>query len=163
MQKPQPKRAIWVVCATLAALLVGGTARMGVQLKPYWIAKYHGYNSDLHGAMLSGAPLADADLRFADLQRATLTGANLRRADLLLSKLEHARLGGANLEGARLSGATLYGADLRGADLVGAHLLGYQVFDIVEPSANLAGAQYDTRTRWPGGFHPAQHGAILVK
>ena len=30
-------------------------------------------------------------------------------------------------------------------------------------TANLIGARYDALTRWPAGFEPQQHGAILLR
>lgn len=47
-----------------------------------------------------------------------------------------------------MSDASLVGADLTGAKLAG---------------TKLVGARYDSRTRWPQGFDPRKHGALLVK
>lgn len=83
-----------------------------------------------------GANLSRASMRCADLPTA-----NLRRADL-----RSANFSGANLCMAWLEGANLEQADFRGADLSQARLTG----------ARLDGAQYDSDTRFPSGFEPAQ-------
>jgi hypothetical protein len=88
---------------------------------------------DLSGARLPGAVLAGARL-----VKATLTGADLTKADLSNSRLE-----GANLRGAKLQGTNLSSADLTQADLTD--------------------ALYDAATRWPTGFDPQKHGALLVR
>src|SRR5438067_1564918 len=82
-----------------------------------------------------------ADLHGAYLVFAPLAGANLDFADLT----------DANLRGANLAGVSLGLADLSGADLTGANM----------SAAALTGAFYDATTRWPVGFDPRRHGAIL--
>jgi uncharacterized protein YjbI with pentapeptide repeats len=47
-----------------------------------------------------------------------------------------------------VAGATLMEANLTGADLTG---------------ARMHGAYYDAHTRFPAGFDPRAHGAVLVK
>jgi uncharacterized protein YjbI with pentapeptide repeats len=59
--------------------------------------------------------------------------------------------------GKRVSLKDRGGADLRNADLTGADLHGAAL-----QGAMLTGARYDARTRWPAGFEPAKHGAILT-
>jgi uncharacterized protein YjbI with pentapeptide repeats len=56
------------------------------------------------------------------------------------------------LRGAALSRVFHQVTDLRGADLRGAWL----------SKANLTNARYDARTRWPAGFDPLKHGAVLT-
>src|SRR5438445_575366 len=102
MAKQTAQRTGWVLCALLAAVMLGGVGLLGVRLKPYWVAKYRGSAADLEGALLVGAPLRGAILEEADLR-----GADLRGADL-----DKAYLGGSNL-----AGADLCGADLREAAL----------------------------------------------
>ena len=49
---------------------------------------------------------------------------------------------------------SLLAADVaRSADLSGAKLLGLK----------LRGARYNVSSRWPGGYDPRRHGAVLVK
>jgi uncharacterized protein YjbI with pentapeptide repeats len=59
----------------------------------------------------------------------------------------------ADLRGADLTETELNQADLRGTNLAGAKLDG----------AKLAGAVYDRHTRWPAGFDPRKHGAVLER
>ena len=87
---------------------------------------------------LSGARLSGSILLGAKLARASLKGTDLTKADL-----SNAVLRGADLHGAKLQGANLTGADLTGADLTN--------------------ALYDAATRWPTGFDPQKHGALLVR
>jgi hypothetical protein len=89
-------------------------------------------------AHLSGANLSGTDLSGADLRDADLSGADLRNADL----------SGADLMTTGFGSVVLKGADLRGAEL-----RGLTTRDTV----------YDVHTRWPDGFVPAKHGAVLVR
>ncbi|MCO4763913.1 MAG: pentapeptide repeat-containing protein [Myxococcales bacterium] len=100
-----------------------------------------GFNPRTSGAVGPKAKLAGRVLRRAQLAGMDLRGVDLRRADL-----RRARLLGVQLQGADLRGALLHGADLRQARLNG---------------AKLQGARYDSATRWPAGFVPADHGAKL--
>lgn len=52
----------------------------------------------------------------------------------------------ARLAGTRLAGSCFRKCDLRRADLAG---------------ADLRGLRYDRFTRWPAGFDPVEHGAVL--
>jgi uncharacterized protein YjbI with pentapeptide repeats len=81
------------------------------------------------------------------MPRANLTAALLTRADL---------------SGANLTLAALGGAVLRGTKLFGANLDGVWLQDRPWRDADLLGAFYDIHTRWPAGFDPHAHGAILV-
>lgn len=63
-----------------------------------------------------------------------------------------AGLAWADLTRCDLTGADLYEADLRGANLSEATLAG----------VNLRDAIYNEGTRWPSGFDPRSHGAVLV-
>jgi uncharacterized protein YjbI with pentapeptide repeats len=103
----------------------------------------------LFGTYLQGAWLDSADLRGAWLARAVLEGATLTRADLSGAQLDLAALGDVRLQGARLTGA-----DLRGAWLAG---LGSSPRGV-----DFRGALYDRTTRWPVGFDPRRHGAVLT-
>jgi hypothetical protein len=127
----------------------------------YWAARYMGGGGawiDLRAAALAGADLAGADLEGAVLKRANLAGADLSRARMWDANLEKANLHTAHLVDADLRAVSLEGADLTGADLTGA-VLEKEGF----VPARLHGARYDARTRWPEGFDPAQHGAVLVR
>ena len=84
----------------------------------------------------------------------------------------------ADLVSVALTNADLQFADLRGADLREARL---RVIDLIRPGWRtptyveatrrrlkladviLTGARYDAHTRWPVGFDPQHHGAVLVK
>jgi hypothetical protein len=87
-----------------------------------------------------------------------LAGARLSGSVLQGAKLVKANLAGATLTGVELMNSSLQGADLRGAKLQGADLTGADLKDV-----QLTGALYDARTRWPSGFDPSRHGALLVQ
>jgi hypothetical protein len=67
------------------------------------------------------------------------------------------------LEGADLSNTKLAGADLTGVNLKGANLGGANLEDAELTRADLGGASYNRYTRWPLGFDPQQHGAVLAQ
>jgi hypothetical protein len=81
-------------------------------------------------------------------------------------------LRGKTLTGLRLVNANLFGADLRGAivgrvDMTRAELRHADLRGVDLSQANLSeallyGARYDENTRWPFGFDPQQHGAVLT-
>lgn len=126
---PVPKGRL--VCGVCLALL-----ETALLIKPYWLAKYHGKQTDLRGTVLV----------FGDLRRAHLVNADLRHANLHGACLEGADLTGSNLTGANLTDACLDGANLTHADLTG---------------AKLTWARFSPSTRWPAGFSPWSHGARL--
>src|SRR5262249_36183703 len=133
-------RITWAVCVLLAAVVLVGIGVLGVRLRPYWVARYRG----------GGANLRRAVLRHAPLQRAFLEYANLRDADLRASDLTGALLGRADLPGADFRGPSLKGVVLVPLVWDGPDQLGW-------------GARYDARTRWPAGFDPRAHGAVLIR
>jgi uncharacterized protein YjbI with pentapeptide repeats len=82
-----------------------------------------------------------ADFQGAILREADLRGANLRKANLTGVDLTGARLGVSNIASrTQLQGATLIDAKVSGADFTG--------------------AEYDSNTRFPAGFLPAEHGMV---
>lgn len=108
-----------------------------------------------------GAYWAGAVLRDLDFYGATFDGASFRRADL-----RKAVFYDASLTGAKLLGADLREADFRGANLCGADLRD-QDADEKGPAratnwvgAKLAGAKYDSRTKFPGGLDPVALGMV---
>ncbi|MFZ5482116.1 MAG: pentapeptide repeat-containing protein [Myxococcota bacterium] len=124
----------------------------------------------LNGADLTGSHLPGANLRGADLaeavlaqtrlnEAADLSHATAQRADFDDAFLRTAQLDGADLRGASLRGADFLHATLRGTRLEGADLTGARHLD----AADLAGATWDSRTRWPDGFDPSGAGAVLVR
>jgi uncharacterized protein YjbI with pentapeptide repeats len=129
------------------------------------------YAADLRHADLAGAHLAGTDLNYANLEQAVLVHAvlcgaslwstNLSAADLSRAHLTAATLAKANLAGTSLRDACLRGADLRGANLEGADLARERQDATTSPGQFLAGAIYDQTTRWPDGFEPQRHGAVL--
>jgi uncharacterized protein YjbI with pentapeptide repeats len=152
------------------------------------LAFAHMGEARLASANLGHARLAYASLFLADLSKADLRGAILRHACMWGTNLPGAQLQDADLRGAKLPFARLKGADLAGADLRGAILTeitgaSYQfdapeylpqpiqqsdlyriMLDAVDfAGVKLTGARYDVHTRWPAGFDPRQHGAVLVK
>src|SRR6266567_4394419 len=92
MQEPKANRMAWGIAAILAVVVLGGVGRLGVRLRPYWVAKYRGKGADLHGVFLILAPLRGADLEAANLQHADLAGADLTQARLDEANLRYANL-----------------------------------------------------------------------
>lgn len=125
--------------------LINGSTQSG---KPLWLRGANLSGADLVGVNLHGAYLGHANLEHADLRMAYSRSANLSKANL-----SEAQLLGADLREADLSMADLYKADLRGANLIKADLL----------NANLIGSKYNRFTKWPEGFDPSAHGAVLVE
>ncbi len=134
--------------------------------------------SDLRGADLSNAQLSGADLnrvqaQAADFSKANLMGANLDQADLEGAELPFAILNGArlrramlrktNFQYADLNWADLQGADLGGANLAQANLGWANLLEAQLGEAALAGARYNSQTRWPADFSPQEAGCILVE
>jgi pentapeptide repeat protein len=87
---------------------------------------------------------------------------------VVIYRVEADTLRGVRLSGVDLSCANLRGADLRdsylhqvnlsNASLRGANLEGAQLTQI-----GLAGALFDSKTRWPEGFDRWSHGAVAVE
>jgi hypothetical protein len=182
MEKPKTNNRIVWVCILLAGVVTGGVGVLGVRLRPYWVARYRGKGADLHAAALPLAPLVGAALDGANLRGANLRGANLAHASLGVdtsapprlpmaggfrgprgADLTGADLTGANLNGAWMGDVRLPGAVLRGAALAGANLKHSNLRGADLRGTNLTGAYYDAQTRWPAGFEPRQHGAVLIK
>lgn len=124
---------------------------------------------DLTGVDLRGADLRGADLNYASLSRANLSGTDLSDGSLLGADLRQA-----DLTGATLAGTFLRQADLRGAVLRDCRLSGKIPFKVQHArleGADLTGATiemdqfqvcYDHLTKWPEGFDPAAHGAVVL-
>ena len=176
----------WGLAAVLAAVVLIGIGLLGARLRPYWVAKYRGERAELQGVVLVFGPFQGANLIATKLQGANLGGSNLETANLYFANLQRANLRGVNLRGAYLAAADLRGADLRGADLTTAYVPSPGSRQMYFPketfpqilrqqampggssyftafATRLTGARYDALTRWPKGFDPLKHGAILVK
>jgi len=144
----------------------------GASLKSVTLAESDLKEVYLKGANLLLADLSGADLGGADLSKTTLVGANLDRAkldwvtppgatrhnSLAVVNLEGANLDRASLRGASLDKAYLKGTNLKRANLERANLEGAYLVGV-----NLEGAKYSTDTKWPDGFDPKSHGAILIE
>jgi len=178
-----PLAGVDLDCANLRGAKLAGANLGGADLhwSSFGNANLSGANlagANLRAASGSSADLPGADLHGADLTHAFLDRANLSGADLSGANLTNTIFDGANLSGANLSGANLtrtrfalanlQGANLRHADLRSTDLLGASTAPatrlgraVWEP-ANLTGARYDRLTRWPKGFDPLKHGAILI-
>ena len=99
----------------------------------------------------------------------TVTAARAARAVYAASRngtvrrRSRADLTRADLSSAVLLEAELQWVNLRGADLAGADLCGALLPVVNLQGAILAGARYDTATRWPPGFDAVRRGARPVK
>ncbi len=128
--------------------------------------------ANLQGADLKGVSLVWTNLSQVNLSQANLAGANLSWSNLYKALLKEATLVGADLQGANLEGANfqlanLKNANLRGANLLwtnfaGAHLNGANLQNTYLTWVNMLQAEYDHKTQFPEGFHPGEHGMILV-
>ena len=122
----------------------------------------------LTGSILIDANLKDAIMGNAKLSGATLSGAILSGADLISADLSGANLKGADLSDADLSGAILIGVNLSNACLIDANLrdaiLSFedQIDANLSDARDLAGAQYNDKTKIPKGFNPESRGMIKV-
>jgi hypothetical protein len=170
-------RRVRGLTAMLALPLVG-IGGLAVQLQSCWAAAHRAAGNHPDGAAPTGAFMDQGDLCYKNLRGvnlsgvvlppgtfltgADLTGANLQGASLDSATLNSARLRRANLRRADLHAVDLMNTDLRGADLQEANLRAADFWDADLRGVKLAGAQYDARTRWPEGFDPLDHGAILV-
>jgi hypothetical protein len=139
--------------AGLFALMLFALALSLTRLVPGWYDGGWAASPNLRGARLAHSTLHGVDLTGVDLRGVDLRGSVLAGASLLNANLTGAVLIGADLTGARLDGARLTGAHLSQADVSRARGL---------LTADLTGARYDARTRWPDGFDPTASGAVMV-
>jgi len=135
--------------------------------------KYRGHcvdfsGLDLRGAVfdgliLEGAFFAQASLYNASFVKCDLYWANFFEAVAVKADFRGASLRGANLEGANFQQACFDEADLGrdalngSTELSGADLTAASVY-----RPKFEGARYDSRTKFPTGFDPKQHGMKLI-
>jgi hypothetical protein len=111
-------------------------------------------NANFAGARLYDASFVKCDLywaRFFEAQavKADFRGAELRGGNLVDANFQQACFDEADLGRDALNGGT----NLEGADLTAASVV----------RTKLEGAAYDSRTKFPTGFDPTQHGMSLVE
>ncbi len=94
-------------------------------------------NKDIIPDLSGGDWLQKLDLSRVNFSRVLLVGTNLHSTTLIKADLRF---------------ADLSNADLTNADLTSANML----------KTKLAGAKYNSATKWPAGFDPAAAGATLV-
>jgi uncharacterized protein YjbI with pentapeptide repeats len=100
---------------------------------------------------LRGTSFKGASLYWANLYSSDFSGCNFEGANLAGASMREAKFVGANFRNAYLGLDNLGGStDLQGADLT----------DAVLEGANLTGARYDARTKFPRGFSPARAGMV---
>lgn len=141
----------------------------------------------LQEAELRGADLRHADLTAAEIPIGMIDGANFDRARLDRARmrvaapegvsLRHIRGEGMTLSsyavirvdftGAHLSGATfaylaVAGSQWRGANLRGANFRDTSLGSTINAAADLHGAVYNCRTRFPAGFDPTRRGMVAA-
>jgi Pentapeptide repeats (8 copies) len=107
---------------------------------------------------LMDAYWAGVDARGVDFYGATFDRASLRRANLEGAVFYAASLVGATLAGANLRNADLRDADLRSADLRDDSRNNRDVRRTEWSGIKLAGAIYDTKTRFPPEMNPSDLG-----
>ncbi len=106
---------------------------------------------DLSFQTVFGRFLTDRDMRRANLSSSDLAAilfkrVNLNGALLIRANLHTVGFANSSLRNAILNRASLSHVDFRTANLTG---------------ASFKGATYDRRTKWPEGFTPERHGAVL--
>lgn len=120
--------------------------------------------TSFQGAYLAGGNLSDSNLMRADFSGAHLYGTYLYRANL----------SGSSFRGATCQGAVFDEVDLNGADLTDARLVqdnmgtpcsmrGVDLRFTLLKNVVLSGCIYDSDTRFPVGFDPADQGMLLVQ
>jgi len=120
--------------------------------------------TDFEGADLSGlCAIGVTNLRGKSFRGAVLYWVNLTSSDLSSCNFENA-----DFRGAVLRDTVFVGADLRGAllgidNLGGAtQIQGANFASALLQGADLRGAQYDNRTKFPAGFVPESTGCVYV-
>ena len=98
-------------------------------------------NTDFSKARLTKTFLSHANIQNCNFEHADLRFVNLYKAQIWKSDLSHA-----DMRSVRLEAATIMGCDLHEADLA---------------NIKLEECHYDAATKWPTGFDPRSHGAIL--
>ena len=135
--------------------------------------KYRGHGVDFSGMDLRGAVFDGLILEGAYFAQATLYDASFVKCDLYWANFFEARAVKADFRGAELRGVCFEAANLQQAcfdeadlgrdalngstELSGADLTGASVY-----RAKFDGARYDSRTKFPTGFDPKQHGMKLI-
>ncbi len=116
------------------------------------MSRAHLYRMNINQADLSDAMMEKVSLHWAWAKEVKFDRANLSQGRLHDTDFRRASFVDANLTGAQLRRSKMNDADLRGADLTNAGL----------KDTILTGAKYNARTKWPAGFDPKAHGAVLV-
>ena len=120
--------------------------------------------ANLRGLVASGLELSGSDLREADLSDSDLYWFDLYSADCSHACFRFAKLQGVNFKSACLRHADLSGATIcadklgRASSLAHADLSG-----AILDGADLRGTLYDSKTVWPKGFNPLDHGLLLTE
>lgn len=115
---------------------------------------------DFSQANLADANLRGVHMRKNNFQQANLSQAILRDADLAWSNLNKSNLIKVDMSRANLFDAELQGADLTEANLTNAYLLRADLSGSDLTGTVLTEARYNSKTKWPERFDPAQAGAV---
>ena len=124
--------------------------------------------TDLQEMTLEEIDLRGANLKWVNFQGAKLRGSDLSHADLRGANLQLVDLREVGLVNSDLRGTILIGVDLRGTDLSTAKLgaFGKRYFQGnvgYLQKTNLKLAKYNSKTKFPKGFDPEDHGMIFSK
>lgn len=114
--------------------------------------------ANLYGANIANRDLSQACLVNGNLRRVLAWAAKFCGADLHKANFKHAVLESADLTNADLRDASFVGVNLENANFCGADLTG-----AVLSGSFYTGARYNSRTRFPGDFDPAQAGMIFME
>jgi hypothetical protein len=124
---------------------------LGYWLKPFFIARYNGFNTALGSVSLNRVNLYTINLQGADLEGANLKNSYLKGSWLGFANLRRADLRNADLRYTTLNHTLMDYSDLRGADLREAGIAG----------PHFVGAKYNNLTQFPADFDPREYGAVF--
>lgn len=124
---------------------------LGYWLKPFFVARYNGFNTVLGNVSLSRVNLYTINLQGADLEGANLKNSYLKGSWLGFANLRHTDLRNADLRYTTLNRTLMDYSDLRGADLREAGIA----------NISLDGAKYNHQTQFPADFDPTKYGAVF--
>jgi len=119
-------------------------------------------NRNLANATLRGGNLDWCKLHQVDLSHANLSGAHLIEGVIDSSNFSHANMRKAMLYEAQITKCSFGNANLESADFRGAQIEDSDLSHCELSGARLDRCQYDSKTRWPAGFDPREHGAGLA-
>jgi len=122
---------------------------------------------NLDGAIFDGLCLEASDFWATSLANSSFKNCDLYWADFTEVNLQNANFEGALLRGCDFTQANLFNVNLKNADLgldnmghTPAKFQGANLGGAIVDGADFFGAEYDSKTIFPEGFSPEEHGMI---